>query len=209
MKFFCDFDGTLIDVSERHYRVYKEVTAACGGVALEKEVYWQLKRSKVSWPDILPKSGLSAGLLDDYLAQFREKIEDVTYLHIDTLYPGALEAVGQLAERGSCYLMSLRRNHDNLNAQLEWLGLAPYFTKILSGHSETDGLDVKVPLIRAELDGDTGVIIGDTETDIRTGQALDLMTVSVTSGLREEQFLTPLHPDHVIPTIAEAPRVLE
>jgi phosphoglycolate phosphatase len=208
VKLFCDLDGTLIDVSVRHYKIYTEVTEQFNGKPLDKKTYWHLKRSKATWPELLPKSGLSADKVEEYLEEFRKKIEDPEYLRIDKLVPGALEAIGLLATKYECYLLSLRRKQENLRAQLGWLDLAPHFTKILSGHSESDGVDVKVPLIRQTLGDDKGVIIGDTEADIVTGKQLGLKTVAVLSGLRSRELLEVMQPDHLVASIAEAPTLL-
>lgn len=208
MKLFCDFDGTLIDVSARHHGVYAEVTAEFGGRYLDQRVYWNLKRNGVGWADILIKSGLSGDVVEPYLKRFRDRIEQPRYLKLDRPIAGALETIDRLAKTYGCYLVSLRRRGDNLRSQLEWLGLAPYFIEILSGHSESDGVDVKIRLVRQALGDDGGVIVGDTETDIVTGRTLGLTTIAVSSGLRTRTLLDELRPDHVAGTIAELPSLL-
>ncbi len=208
MKLFCDLDGTLLDVSVRHYKIYVEVTTDFGGKPLDKKAYWDLKRSKAKWPEILPASGLKAEVVDKYLDKFRDKIESPEYLKLDQPFPGVIEVIEELAGMYQCYLVSLRRNANSLRAELEWLGLAPYFTQVLMGHSESDGVDVKVPLIRSVLGTDIGVIIGDTEADILTGKKLGLTTIAVASGLRTRELLVELQPDHIIDTIADVPAIL-
>jgi phosphoglycolate phosphatase len=203
-KVFFDLDGTLIDVASRHYRVYSELTQQFGGTPLEKNTYWDMKRKKTKWPQLLPASGLSPRIEREFLEAFIPRIEDPEYLKIDQLYPDALSTVKTLTERFECYLVSLRRNQTNLLAELGWLGLQPHFVRILSGHSESDGYDKKIELISAELGDAGGVIIGDTEADIITGKELGLTTIAVTSGIRDEQFLQALEPDYVIEHIGQA-----
>ena len=208
MKIFFDLDGTLLDVSDRNYRVYCEVTEAFGGTPMPKPQYWELKRKKTKWPELLPLSALSPDIEQQFLDKFIQKIEDPNYLKIDKLMPQALEVVSALAANNQCYLVSLRRRAENLRQQLEWLALAPHFTKILSGHSESDGYDKKIELIKAELAGEPGVIIGDTEADIVTGKQLGLLTIAVTSGIRDQQFLAALQPDHIVAAIDEVPTLI-
>jgi phosphoglycolate phosphatase-like HAD superfamily hydrolase len=209
MQIFFDLDGTLIDVSERNYRVYKEVTALFRGTPLPKEKYWEFKRKKTKWPVLLPLSGLAADIEPVYLAEFIQKIEEPEYLKLDMLYLGALDAVDELARKNECYIVSLRRNHDNLLRQIEWLHLAPHFTMILSGHSEGDGYDVKTQLIKEELREKEGIIIGDTEADIIAGQTLGIVTVALTSGIRDAEFLTELKPDHIVAGIGDVVPLLQ
>jgi len=203
MKIFCDLDGTLIDVSARNYRVYAENTTAFGGHPLQRAAYWDLKRKKTKWDQLLPLSGLPIDIQQQFLDEFIKKIESPDYLKLDTLFPAALAALDMLSAEHECYLVSLRRNRENLLLELEWLNLAPHFKQILTGHSESDGYDVKIALIKDRLGDDKGVIIGDTEADIVTGKELGLTTVAVKSGIRDEQFLAALNPDHLLNDISE------
>jgi phosphoglycolate phosphatase len=209
MKIFFDLDGTLLDVAPRHYRVYSEVTREMGGAPMEQPAYWDLKRKKAKWAQILPLSGLSVDSEGAFLEKFIRKIEDPSYLEKDQLFPGSLEALRSLHGRGvACYLVSLRRQSERLRKQLEDLGVATYFTEILSGHSETDGSDVKGLLIAAQHPGPGDYIIGDTEADILTGKQLGLHTVAVLSGIRDEGFLRALSPDYVVSDSSKLPAIL-
>jgi phosphoglycolate phosphatase len=203
MKIFCDLDGTLIDIAPRHYRVYLETVGIFGGAALPQEQYWDLKRKKTKWPELLRLSRLEPSMEAQFLESFIQKIESIEYLKADQLFPGALETIERLSQQHQCYLVSLRRKYENLLAQLDWLKLSPHFTKVLSGHSESDGYDKKVELIQGELKGSRGAIIGDTEADIVTGKELGLMTLALTSGIRDEQFLVRLEPDYLLKGITE------
>jgi len=207
-KLFFDLDGTLLDVSARNYKVYSELVCEFGGTPLQKPAYWDLKRKKTKWPVLLPESGLSADIEKDFLSRFIPLIERPDYLKLDVLFPGSLTALEVVSPHFDCYLVSLRRNEDNLLQELEWLGIRRYFKKVLSGHSESDGYDKKIELIQHELDSQSGFIVGDTEADIITGKELDLVTIAILSGIRDEQFLEALHPDYMLRDISELPGVL-
>lgn len=209
MKIFCDLDGTLLDIQNRHYRVYSEVTKSHGGQPLIKDEYWKLKRQKTKWSKLLPLSGLSGEDEDKFLSDFRKLIEDPEYLSIDTLTQGTMQALLDLSKDHSCILVSLRRQPANLHQQLDRLGLTKYFETILSGHSESDGYDVKIEIISKELSQEKDIIIGDTEADIITGQKLGLQTIAVTSGIRDQQFLKALKPDHLVKSFADAAKILQ
>lgn len=203
MKIFCDLDGTLIDVVDRHYKVYSETVLEFNGLPLGKDKYWELKRSKVKWDKLLPLSLLSPKIEKLFLKSFIQKIEDPEYLKLDSLMPNAVSTLNALNEIGVCYLVTLRRNRENVLRELDDLDLARHFTEVLTGHSDNDGYDIKIALIRKKLDGEDGVVIGDTEADIVTGKELNLQTIAVTSGIRDETFLKELQPDHIIAGIGE------
>lgn len=207
-KIFCDLDGTLIDVAPRHYRVYSEMVSQMGGRALAQDIYWDLKRKKTKWMELLPLSQLSADIETEFLQGFIQKIESPEYLRIDQPFPGALVALDKLSAENECYLVSLRRNRENLLREITDLDLARHFIEVLTGHSESDGYDVKIALIKDKLGDSRGVIIGDTEADIITGKQLGLKTFAVTSGIRDEQFLRALEPDYLVSGIEKIPTLL-
>ena len=45
MNIVFDFDGTIIDASERLYRLFQDLVPRS---ALSKEAYWALKRNKIN-----------------------------------------------------------------------------------------------------------------------------------------------------------------
>jgi phosphoglycolate phosphatase len=203
LNVFFDLDGTLLDVSERNYQVYSELVKTFGGIALDKATYWDLKRKKTKWPALLPLSKLSPNIQQEFLDSFIPKIEDPKYLKLDTLFPDARTTLETVSAQHECRLISLRRNEANLLAQLDRLSIRSYFSEVLSGHSESDGFDRKIELIKGRLDDRKGVIIGDTEADIVTGQQLGLTTIAVTSGIRDEQFLRALEPDYLVEHVGD------
>src|SRR5215218_4632416 len=148
MNIFFDFDGTLSNPSHRHHRVYVAAIESLGGQPLSYEEYWQAKRRKISWPTLLEASHLLAAVQPQFLEIFVTLIEDPQYLRLDELLPGVEATLAELAPRHACYLVSLRRHPERLAEQLEWMGTARYFEKIISGHSEGEGAQLKASLIR-------------------------------------------------------------
>ena len=165
---------------------------------MPEEEYWPLKRRKMPWRELLPMSGIDPSVEKQFLASFIEKIEAIEYLRGDKPFEASFGVVDRLSSKHDCFLVSLRRNPDNLKAQLNWLGLAPHFKAILSGHSEADGYDVKIKLVKEYLGDGDGLIIGDTEADIVTGKRLGMRSVALTSGIRDEAHLRDLKPDYLL-----------
>lgn len=198
MKLFCDMDGTLVDVAPRHYKVYSEAVRLHGGVSMDQKSYWDMKRKKTKWKDLLIASALPPKIEEDFLRYFIDTIESQEYLAIDQLFEGVYETLYAFSEKHDLYLVSLRRNENNLLRQLDDLNIRELFTQVLSGHSNSDGYDKKIELISSVKGNDNGMIIGDTEADIVTGKQLGLYTAAVTSGIRDEAYLEALEPDYLL-----------
>lgn len=209
-KIFFDLDGTILDVSVRHYRIYERTMLAFGGVPLGKQEYWQLKQQKLPWLDMLVRSGVDIGKLEDFMAMFIAEIEKPEELAQDKLIEGAAETLEELHGEGySMYLISLRRGHEKFLQQLKDLGIAQYFVETLSGHTDASTPELKASLIAPKLGEGKGVMIGDTEADVLAAKKLGLVAVAVTSGIRNEAFLRALDPDYVLSDITSLADVLE
>lgn len=197
----------MVDIAPRHYRVYQKCVKALGGTPLNKEEYWKMKRTNVSWDKLLPLSGLSIDEKDAYLKLFIDRIESQEELGADELFKDSLRVLEQLrANDNKLYLLSLRRNADALDWQIEHLGIRHLFERILSGHSDTkEGtLLKKADIVRQTVDNPSEVvIIGDTEADIAAAQQLGATSIALMSGIRNEEFLSAMHPNHLVDGIGD------
>jgi len=118
MKIIFDLDGTLIDVSDRHYAVYREVSDELRGIALEKQAYWDLKKENAQWPKLLEYSKIPQANLADFMNLFIGKIEQPKYLKKDKLFPATKKVLSSLSNH-ELYLLSLRRSAQTLLDELE------------------------------------------------------------------------------------------
>jgi phosphoglycolate phosphatase len=205
---FFDLDGTLIDVSIRHYQVYSELVEKYAGRPLPNDRYWSEKRLKTKWPTLLSQSLIAEDRASQFMQDFIGLIEQPDKLKIDPLFPGSLATLKLLSRQYRLCLVSLRRNKGALLDQVSDLGLEEFFDKVLTGHSETTDEDVKSELIKSLAVSGRDVIVGDTEADVLTGKLLGLKTVALTSGIRDEGLLRALKPDLVLQNIDEVPGVL-
>lgn len=208
---FIDFDGTLVDIAPRHYRVYKKCAEKMGGTPLDQKKYWELKRDNISWDELLSMSGLEASKKGDYLKLFIDRIESLEELYRDELFVDSLSALKKLSSNDNkLYLLSLRRNSDALDKQIEKLGIGCFFEKILSGHSDTkEGtLLKKADIIKQTIDnpGDS-IIIGDTEADVSAAQQLNATSIALLSGIRSKEFLKSMEPDYLVDGIGDVTNI--
>ena len=204
---FIDFDGTLVDIAPRHYRVYKKCVEKMGGTPLDRKKYWELKRDNISWNELLLISGLEVNNRDDYLKLFIDRIELLEELYRDELFVDSLSTLKKLSSNGNkLYLLSLRRNSDALDKQIEKLGIGRFFEKILSGHSDTkEGtLLKKADIIKQTIDNpEDSIIVGDTDADVAAAQQLNATSIALLSGIRSKKFLKSMEPDYVVAGIGD------
>ncbi|MFN8016235.1 MAG: HAD hydrolase-like protein [Acidimicrobiia bacterium] len=198
-----DLDGTLIDISSRHYFVYSNAIENLGGRPLSIQQYWDHKRANSSWEFILEKSNLSNDKKNKFLDLFIAEIEKPENLKIDNLLPNVKDVLQIFIAKTDCYLISLRRNHENLIEQLKYLGINDYFKDIKSGHTEGKGYKVKSNIINELPVTDYKVlVIGDTESDILAAHAVNANSVAVSTGIRNIELLKKLNPDEIIKDIS-------
>jgi phosphoglycolate phosphatase len=204
-----DFDGTLVDVRERHYDTYRSTTEALGGRPLGPDGYWTRKRRGRGWAGILAASRIAAGAERRFVERFVAEIETPERLRLDRLFPGALEALTALRRRGdSLVLLSLRRSASRLDQQLAWLGIAGEFDRVRTGHSQPSGQRDKLQLIRELGIRPPAAVVGDTEADVLAARELGLPSIAVASGLRDRSYLERLGADLVLDGIALVPEAL-
>ena len=88
-----------------------------------------------------------------------------------------------------------------------------YFGEVLSTNSVSvhDYSRLKADLIESTFNAlDPGdIIVGDTETDILTGQELGIRTVAVLSGMRTEDVLQAVGPDFVFKDLTQAAKAID
>jgi phosphoglycolate phosphatase len=208
LKLCFDADGTVLDVSGRHHRVYARTVGLLGGKPLTRGKYWQLRRRDTDWPQILVESGVKPELLSAFLQRFIERIESPDMLAMDRLVVDGEASLRRLSDQHCLYLVSLRRSGPDLMDELHRLRIRKYFDRVLVGYTDAAAYRNKVELIARIPDFD-GIVIGDTEADILAAKELNLMSVAVLSGIRGIEYLRTLEPDFIVGGIRDVPGLIE
>jgi phosphoglycolate phosphatase-like HAD superfamily hydrolase len=204
-----DLDGPILDVSERYYQVYCDTLKPTGFEPLSKESYWDLKRKKVSEPEILAQSKTpDDALMTAYLDDRARQIESAEYLRFDQVWPGTIHTLNALRSRHALALVTMRTSKELLDQQLSELELIDEFDCILTpgpGLVANDRGERKAQLVRDCYDNKefTGWFIGDTETDIQSGRLLGLHTAAITFGIRTGEHLNAVSPDVMLQSPGE------
>jgi len=206
---YLDLDGTLIDVSERYYRIYEELVLSAEGDPLEKSEYWRLRRQGVPESELLGELRTSEES-SDLLALRTAKLEAAEYLKYDQVVPGALETLRSLKDRAQLVLVTLRKAITELEQQLQTLGLSPYFDQVLCASERVDSNSVPKATLISEnpwFKVEGSLIVGDSEADILAGRLLGIKSIAVLSGIREREILVRYEPDYIIDSLAALPRL--
>ena len=206
MEMYFDLDGTLIDVSRRHYTVYSTIAERLNFRPLSYDYYWSLKRAPTPLPQLL-KQSRAVDHLDAFRAMWLRLIEQDQYLDSDVLFAFTVEVLKSLRAEHTLILVTLRHSQRGLERQLNRLKLVPIFNKIISAPAIGGHAEFKTSLISKHQKAGGGWIVGDTEADVMAGKALGFTSCAVASGLRCAEFLRTLKPDYIIDSIAHLPSV--
>ena len=217
---FCDFDGPIVDVSDRYYSTYHlaltdtaefyselstQVFKQSQLTILTKMQFWQMKQERIPDREIALQSGLDGEMTDFFLQRVTEIVNSADLLHQDKIQPGVTWALGLLRAQGCKLILVTLRDQDEATRILEQHGLRELFNGIYgTGNSQAayqNYSQLKTKLLAKAMHehqvtqaNSDSWMIGDTEADLLAGIAMEIPTIALTCGIRSEQKLTPFKP---------------
>jgi len=231
---FCDFDGPIVDVSERYYSTYQlgladvQATYQAEGITLPIQVlskaqFWQMKQDRVPDLEIAMRSGLQQAQIDLFLQRVGQIVNQPTLLHKDQLQLGVRWALAMLHAKGVRLVLVTLRCQTQAVQILQSYGLTHLFSAIWGTQDETAAYrnyaDEKTRLLTAALAASRqresisefscgAWMIGDTEADILAGQATGVPTIALTCGIRSRTYLEKFSPTCIYSDLLSATRYL-
>ena len=218
LRLITDFDGPIIDVSQRYYQVYQECLESSRNPnqavkQLTKEEFWQLKRSRVPEKQIGMISGLDETQAQAFAQLRRQTVHTPLYFEYDTLALGAVAALEKVQQAGvDLAVMTMRRMRE-LDYAFDRHDLGRFFPKdrcycLSNDYVKTRDIDDKPLLMERALvelppASDTWMI-GDTEADIITAKKHGVKVIGVLSGIRDRASLEVYQPDWIVKDLSEA-----
>jgi phosphoglycolate phosphatase-like HAD superfamily hydrolase len=217
MNICFDFDGPIIDVSERYYQAYIE---SLKGIEksklniLEKSVFWELKKNRISDFEI----GLMTGLtLNESVetAELRRSLNFKTNLFIhDKLFSDVSEVFTELTKRNIFFFIVTLRRNSHLNYAIKQFKLNKLIVpeKAFSVEDKkdfTNDIQEKYVLLvnafnKLGIDQKETWMVGDSETDIHAGRlAKYSKVIGIARGIRSREQLETLKPDNIINSLTE------
>jgi phosphoglycolate phosphatase len=214
---FCDFDGPIVDVSNRYYKTYQLALADTQAAyqaqdislhihRLEKQQFWNMKQERVPDVEIAMRSGLQGTQIDFFLGRVVEIVNQPALLTKDKLQPGVRWALATLHSQGARLVLVTLRCEAQATQILRNYGLTRLFSGIY-GTCDRDAAyrnqaELKAQLLAQAIAEQSLLVkrpisawmVGDTEADILAGQALSIPTLALTCGIRSHGYLKQFHP---------------
>ncbi len=218
---FCDFDGPIVDVSERYYQTYclglsvieqaqlETNNTALALQPLSKAQFWKMKRNRVADIEIAVRSGLPVDLFEPFMQQVERIVNHPSLLQWDCLQPTALGALHYLKQRNMRLVLVTLRHPRQVQDFLQVQGLEPLIDEVygaldmnaaLANRVEQKRELLRQAIAQQEAQGhltQDSWMVGDTEADILAGQSAGLSTAALSCGVRSKHYLQHLQPSKI------------
>lgn len=190
-----DLDGTLIDVSERDYRIYSDILLKMGYNPISKKEYWPLRRDITDIHYILSLSDMvNEEDVTTFLKERKALMEDWSYLSIDHPFEDVITTLAELSKRFNLIILTKRYNSEGTKRQVTELGFTEYAELTIVTESK-EGAMSKI--------GNLVAMIGDTENDIVPANNIGIKSIAVTTGIRNAEKLSTYAPSIIVNSLSE------
>ncbi len=218
LRIITDFDGPIMDVSERYYQVYllclqqtqspkQEITI------LTKAEFWAYKRAQIPEIEIGAKSGLDPEQSIAFSQRRKQQVHQLEYMKFDRLIPTAIAALTKIqAHHIDLVVMTMRRVKE-LDIALEQGRLEHFFPLesrycLSNDYVKTQDVQDK-PLLMARAMANLPPasqtwMVGDTEADIAAAHSQSIPIITVLSGIRDQANLEKYQPHSIVLDLATA-----
>ena len=146
--------------------------------------------------------------LDEAAQIYRDIFPSLALDHI-SLFPGILQTLSELKNRGIVMAIVSSRHHMSLDPLAEQLGVLQYIPRTrLYGEDESlapkPAPDIAFKILSdLNLNPAQTLVVGDTIYDLQMGSAAGCHTCGVTYGNQSRQKLLSVNPDHLIDTFPD------
>lgn len=200
-----DFDGTLADT---HSAIVETAQATLDKMGLPR-----MSEESITKVIGLPLKanftiggGLSSEDADKAVVIYRDLFNDIARKHAK-LFPGVLDVVKTLSERGVPMAVASSRSQASLEFLIEFLGLKPYITNVFgnefAAHPKPAPDLVEYILDKLAADPKQTLVIGDTTYDIEMGKAAGCYACAVTYGNQTPEQLASSTPHFMIDDLSK------
>jgi phosphoglycolate phosphatase len=227
MTVFCDFDGPIVDVSDRYYSTYrlalakiyrKSLSADVILTPLSKEAFWQMKQERLPDIEIAKLSGLPIETIDPFIAQVVSIVNHQDLLHQDVIQPGVTWALQLLHSQGTQLVLVTLRDQSQARQILQTANLEHLFSGIYGANNGIEvayqnSIELKTQLLKLAVGrhwpasvrkNHPAWVIGDTEADVWSGRNLDIPTIALTCGIRSRSYLQKQSPTMILTDLLSA-----
>lgn len=179
-----DFDGTLIDSSQRHVSLLKNLLFKYN-LNLDVDNLLSVKANGISTKDYLIINGVDSDVAKSISAEWVNQIEQPIYLEMDRLYNATSCFLKRTSIKYKLVLITARSNNDGLYSQLFKFDIEKYFESI----HVVDPQKAKKMKSDVARDQRIACMIGDTETDLYAALNNNIPFIHIRSCFRTEERL--------------------
>ena len=218
---FCDFDGPIVDVSERYYQTYQRGLQAIADICKEehgvtlsitpltKDQFWLSKQNRVADSEIALRSGVPATWFELYMQQVERIVNHASLLHWDRVQPAAEAALMHFKQANMRLVLVTLRQPRQVNAFLQDQGLTHLVDEVYGASSESAAYRNRVEQKRELLteamrqqeskgySTSQSWMVGDTEADVLAAKEVGLPSAALSCGVRSADYLRSLDPTEV------------
>ncbi len=218
LRLITDFDGPIMDVSERYYQVYQYCLTKIKQQnqlvnLLSKSQFWQLKRAQIPEKEIGLISGLNKEQAQRFSALRRQTVHTLPYLIYDQPVPNAIAILEKIQSLNLDLVVMTMRRVRELDYALKSHNLGRFFSPsqrycLSNDYLKTTDVQDKPRLMERALKELPAIenvwMVGDTEADIAAAKAYNIPFVGVLSGIRDRQQLEQYQPNFIVNNLGEA-----
>lgn len=208
-----DFDGTIADTRETIIFSKQETMKIMGlRIAGEEECAATIGlSSKAGFEKMYP--GLSEKVLDLCVTTYRKIFEEKKETIPPTVFPGVVETLNILKEKGIQRTIATSRNNDSVKQFLTSMEIADYFSYVLGGEDTVLLKPNPEPVIKTLKDlaykPEQTLVVGDMAYDIKMGRGAGTFTCGVTYGNATKEQLIEAGADCTIDKMTELINILQ
>ncbi len=217
LRLISDFDGPIMDVSERYYQVYLFCLKNSQGQEslqpLSKAELWEMKRSRVSEKQIALNSGLDEVQSQAFFRLRQQTVHTQPYFEYDQLKPGVVDVLTKIQQAEIDLVVMTMRRVRELDYAFKSYDLSRFFLEdrrycLSNDYVKTRDVDDKPLLMERALSELSPVsdtwMVGDTEADIVAAQKHGIKVIAVECGIRSRQQLELFQPDLILKDLSAA-----
>lgn len=218
---FCDFDGPIVDVSERYYQTYHKGLRSLETLynqrtgelltssPLPKQHFWQMKQSRVADKEIAVRSGIPADWFTLYMQQVEQIVNHPRLLRWDRVQPSVESALRYLRQANMRLVLVTLRHPKQVDSFLRSHNLTHLVDDIYGASTlmaaHHNRVEQKLMLLNEAIAQQTAQgyciqnswMVGDTEADVMAAKEMGLQSAALSCGIRSRDYLQALEPTEI------------
>ena len=177
LPIYLDWDGVVVDSLELYLDFFRKLCREHDKTLPVADAKDFREWYQPNWEINFTELGFSRS---EYLEICEHYPKELDYNQAD-VFPGISELVTTLAEKHKMVVVSTAPT-ENIKSRLKSLNLSQYFSFVTGSDDGSTDKSERLASLGIQLGTKKGIMVGDTDLDIKAGHDNDLITVGVTYG---------------------------